>query len=133
MTKAKSFLLMLPLLLLVSSCTAGSATRSSEGPRRSSNFLVREEIADSNQTDAFSMVQMLRPRWLNTRGSVSFTQGGEAYVRVYMDGIPIGGPDALKNIVPANIASLEYLDSRSATQRYGTNHPHGAILVKSGR
>ncbi len=92
--------------------------------------LTREEIGGASQTDAFMLIQSLRPRWLRTRGASSLNR--PAYVQVYQDGVPVGGPDALRRIPREAIRDMQFLDSAAATQRYGTNHVLGAILVRTG-
>jgi hypothetical protein len=44
-----------------------------------------------------------------------------------------GGPGALQQINASAIESISYRDGSTATQRFGTDHGNGAILVTSRR
>jgi hypothetical protein len=80
-------------------------------------------------SDAFSVVQALRPRWLWTRGSTSINQP-EA-VKIYLDGSLMGGPDYLRQIPVRSISSMRFLNGLEATNRWGLDHGLGAILVST--
>lgn len=120
------------LLLLALAAACGSSPRLETGdmPRRSdSSRLTREEVVASNTSTAFDAIRMLRPNWLRKRGAMSVTQPTE--IKVYLDNVQIGGPGTLQNIPVSSVVSLQFLDAATATQRWGTGHPHGAILVST--
>jgi hypothetical protein len=54
-------------------------------------------------------------------------------IKVYQDGVPSGGLGSLSQISTAAIISIHYLDGMAATQRFGTDHGNGAILVRTRR
>jgi len=58
------------------------------------------------------------------------TFGVEPAIVVYIDNVRNGTHEALKGIRTDDVESLEYLDSSTATQQFGTGHPHGAIFVR---
>jgi hypothetical protein len=87
------------------------------------------EMAASGFTDAFSLVQSLRPQWLRVRGTSSLATS--EYVRVYLDGSLLGGTDHLRQITTSSISTLQYLDGLQATQRWGLDHGGGAIVVST--
>jgi hypothetical protein len=109
--------------LVVVAC-AGYSTGSS---RSNSNLITQAEIAEAGTSDAYQLVQRLRPVWLQTRGATSFTQGGD--VAVYMDGTKVGEREALRSIRTDDIESIEFLDAGKAQLRFGVGHENGAILV----
>jgi hypothetical protein len=37
--------------------------------------------------------------------------------------------DMLEQIVASDVKQIEWLSASDATQRFGTGHPHGAILI----
>lgn len=78
---------------------------------------------------AFDALHVLRPAWVTRRGSGSIQNPNADYVRVYVDNLLRGDVQVLRGIAVTDIQSIEYLDSRQATLRYGTNNVGGAILV----
>jgi hypothetical protein len=109
------------------------------------DVIVHAEIVESGAMNAFDLVQARRPRWLSTRGSNTFREGGRVVgyddrsviiedakdetIVVYLDGAKLGGVQMLREIPVASIVSIRHLDERAATFRYGTGHDHGAIVV----
>ncbi len=53
------------------------------------------------------------------------------YLKVYQDGMPVGGAGALRQIAVDEIKSIQYFDGISATLRWGTDHGNGALLVRT--
>ncbi|MCJ7630014.1 MAG: hypothetical protein MUO50_16685 [Longimicrobiales bacterium] len=120
-------------LLVVASalggCAAGSGTGGGAGQDR--RELTAEEMEASGYTDAFSVVQALRPQWLWTRGTSTINQTES--IKIYMDGNLLGGPDQLRGIPVRSIASIRFLDGLEATNRWGLDHGLGAIVVSTRR
>lgn len=120
---------------LLCTVVAACASTGSDSPRSrtSPNLITVEEIAAQRSSNAYELVQSLRPGWLRTRGTVSITQS--TGIAVYLDNIQLGGIDSLRSISMSGIHSLRFIDAGSATQRWGTGHPHGAIqlISASGR
>lgn len=125
------FLVSLTFAPVACASSAGLAGEEAPSSRRDSDRIHAEELSVTSAGNAFDVVQALRPTWLRSRpGARSFGGGGS--VRVYMDGVSMGGVAALRNIPRDGIISLEYLDPAEATQRWGTGHGAGAILVSTG-
>ena len=120
-------------LLVVASvmngCGAGAGTRGGDG--QSQRQLLAAEMEASGYTDAFSVVQALRPQWLWTRGTSTINQ--EESIKVYLDGSRMGGPDYLRQIPVRSISSIRFLDGLEATNRWGLDHGLGAIVVSTRR
>lgn len=110
--------------VLSSACAA--TTSSGRTSQRTIDVL---EIRESGYTDAFALVQAVRPHWLSTRGSTSF--GPTNQVKVYLDGSRLGGISELRSLSTRSLLSLEYLDGVQATQRWGLDHGSGAIVAIS--
>lgn len=112
----------------VTALAAGCATGGGEGgPRRDPNVISVEELADLQSMTCYEVVQRLRPRWLQRRGS-------EQNPVVYQDGSRIGLAEDVLGGIPANeVESLRYRDSSDATTRYGTGHGAGAIEITTRR
>jgi hypothetical protein len=117
-------LILVAVLVLTASCATMGAN---PGQRGHSRLITQEQIRANHATNAYELVQTLRPTWLQKRGAQSVYLSSE--IAVYHDEIRMGGPEALRSIPVSEIARVEYFDASSATQRWGTGHPHGAIRV----
>ncbi|HEY0994446.1 MAG TPA: TonB-dependent receptor plug domain-containing protein [Gemmatimonadaceae bacterium] len=117
-------LLLAALAVMLTAC--GTATGRRATGR--SDLLTRTEIAAQHWSDAFSLVEALRPRWLSMRGPDSI-QGEEVPVQVYLDGSRLGGAALLRTIPVQDIQRMEFLSGVEASSRYGVGHTNGAILV----
>lgn len=116
------------LVVLGSSCASRSGA---PAPRIDRNTISEAEILAAGSSDAYAIVQSLRPQWLQIRGPSTITLTES--VKVYLDGSLLGGPDYLRQINALTISSIRYLDALEATQRWGLDHGHGAIVVISRR
>lgn len=115
--------------LIVGLALGACASGSSSGSSFTSDRISRAEIEEAGPRTAYELIQNLRPVWLRWRGSTSFTQ--ETDVQVYLDGTHVGEREALRTIDTHNIESIEHLDARRATNRFGTGHVNGAILIRT--
>jgi hypothetical protein len=123
---------LLALALLLASTACGSAAGAGPRPVSSSRLrLTQEEMQKAVYSDAYAAVENLRPSWL--REYTMSLYGGPERVQVYLDGIKLGGPEALRGISPTAVDHLEFLSAIEASQRYGLNHSAGAILVTTVR
>ncbi|HEY0672590.1 MAG TPA: hypothetical protein VGD27_10000 [Longimicrobiales bacterium] len=118
-------LLLIPLVLAVTACASGGASKSSSPNDRS--VLTSEDIQRTGSTDAYSAVQALRPQWLTRRGTATINM--RETIMVYLDGNLMGGPEQLRHINTHSISTIRHMDGLEATQRYGLDHGQGAILV----
>jgi hypothetical protein len=122
-------LITLALALILSSCATGGSTGSSS----SANTLMAEEIAESHALTAYEAVELTRRRWLvqrNLRAGATPAMGSTAGEPVvYLDGVRVGTLDELRRIRADMVQKMEYLTPSDATNRFGTNHDSGAILV----
>jgi hypothetical protein len=118
----------LPLALLASlvACSVGTGA---SPPRSGTNsrVITMEQIQANTATNAFDLVRSLRPIWLQQRGTQSLLL--ESTIVVYQDQVRLGGPETLRAVPTSTISRLEYLDASAATQRWGSGHTHGAILI----
>ena len=102
---------------------AGCASSGQGGARRDPELITAEELAQYPSLTCLEVVERVRPRWLQRRGS-------EQNPVVYQDGNRIGfAQDVLSSIPASDVESLKYLDSTDATTRFGTGHGSGAIEV----
>ena len=113
-----------------SSTTGAAASSSPNRVRGSRDRITAEELATIDVQNALQAVQRLRPNFLQTRGagSSSITQGPQDIV-VYVDQTRMGGPGTLSQIPITEVKEIQYLNATDATQRFGTGHGAGAIIV----
>jgi hypothetical protein len=52
---------------------------------------------------------------------------------VYLDATSLGGRETLRNIMTDEIESIQFLDARRATLRFGSGHVNGAIVITARR
>jgi hypothetical protein len=76
------------------------------------------------------VIEQLRPQFLRVRGTTTLgnAQTGDV-IWVYFDGTRMGTLEVLNNIGAHEIREIRYLSPSEATNRYGTGHVQGAILV----
>lgn len=117
------------LALTLGGCGTGAGTRGETGQNQ--RLITAAEMETAGYSDAFSVVQALRPQWLWKRGATTFTQ--QESIKVYLDGSLMGGPDHLRQISVRSISSIRWLDGLEATNRWGLDHGLGAIVVSTRR
>ena len=78
---------------------------------------------------AWEAVQLGRPQWLRLRAAPTFDSPRPAEPVVYLDGIRVGNLDELRRLRAVVVERMEYLSPSDATNRFGTNHEGGTILV----
>lgn len=118
----------LALSLAASACAGAGAGATGRADR---NTISTAEIQQAGFGDAYQIVEALRPLWLQKRGPSTINL--EESVKVYLDGSLLGGPDYLRQISVQTIDLIRYMDAIEATQRWGMDHGHGAIVVVSRR
>ena len=117
-------LLVLSLLLFLAACATSSG-----GTRRSSRTITADEIAETSAISVHDAIRQLRPQWLTTRASPTMgSVGGEPPV-VYVDGIREDDFRVMERLRANQVDEIRYMSPTDATNRYGTNHRGGAILI----
>jgi hypothetical protein len=118
----------LPLLLFALLCACATPRGGSRAPS-DRTVITREEMQSSGYANAYMVVEALRPQWLKMRGTSSIYQVES--IKVYLDGLLLGGPEYLKQIMTSSIATMSHLDGLAASQRWGLDHGQGAIVVST--
>jgi hypothetical protein len=99
-------------------------------PRRDPNVITGEELASRSTLTARQAIEQLRPQFLRVRGTTTLGNASSAdVIWVYFDGTRMGTVEVLNNIGVHEISEIRYLNPSEATNRYGTGHVQGAILV----
>ncbi|CAN5413780.1 hypothetical protein BH24GEM3_BH24GEM3_27910 [soil metagenome] len=120
-------LLLVTIVAVAAACVSSRAGGSASGydPDR----ITPEEVAATTATIALEVVERLRPQWLRSRGPDSFRTSSR--IVVYVNGQPQGGIAVLRQLPINTIRELQYLNGTIATQRFGTGHGAGVILVQT--
>lgn len=95
----------------------------------SRNYIFADEIRRSVATNAYDLIESLRPHWLRGRGPKSVRVRMASNPIVYVDGLRHGYVSALISLPVHNIVEIQYMSSGDATIRFGIDHPGGAILI----
>lgn len=113
--------------------SSGASQQASSGvsrPSHSRDRITADELATIDVQNALQAVQRLRPNFLQNRGGAasSLTQGPQDVV-VYVDQTRMGGPNTLAQVPITDVKEIQWLNGTDATQRFGTGHGSGAIIV----
>lgn len=106
-------------------CSMSSASSDSSGRNRISG----EELASTNSSTVYEALEMLRPRWLTSRGPVSMTDSEEARANVYMNGTRVGDLEYLRNVYVMDVEELRFWPAGEAAARFGMGNPRGVIEI----
>jgi len=125
---------LLPILLVgLAACgtSPGQSTVTTAGsPRRSADLITAEELSSADSPNLHMAIQRLRPNWLRSRGQVSIQTPEAGMPVVYFDDTRLGGVQTLQQIVPSEVREVQRLGAAEATNRFGTGHAGGAIVVR---
>lgn len=130
---SRSFVTFATSLLLVACATAGTTP----GTARNPNVITAEEIAQNPSSNAYELIQRLRPSFLRTRGAVHGAPSNgvnniEAVdLVVYLNDTRLGGSDQLRQLPTTDIREIRYYSASDATTKWGTGNSAGAIQVIS--
>ncbi|MGH7448741.1 MAG: hypothetical protein ACRELT_14315 [Longimicrobiales bacterium] len=92
----------LSLLIVVGTgCSARAATTR---PAGGSSSIAQAEIRTAQLSNAYDVVERLRPDWLRTRGV-----DGDLRILVYLDNAPYGEADALRQISAGMVTAIDLL------------------------
>ena len=122
-----------PFFVLTLAATLACASSGTGGSpvRRDPNLITEQEIATSNEANAYDVVNRLRPMFLKTRGRSTINSGGSEYASVFLDGQYYGELSSLRNIVATQIHEIRYMSGPDAVSRYGMRYGSGAVDVRS--
>lgn len=120
-------------MVALTACASGSV---GSAARQNPNVISADEIAASSASNAYEVIQRLRPNFLRTRGAVHGTPGATNAIEmvdlvIYLNENRLGGSDQLRQIATTDIREIRYFNSSEATTKWGTGHSAGAIQVVS--
>jgi hypothetical protein len=98
--------------------------------RKDPNVITEAELSSRSALTARQVIEQLRPQFLRVRGTTTLGNAQTSdVIWVYFDGTRMGTLEVLNNIGAHEIREIRYLNPSEATNRYGTGHVQGAILV----
>jgi len=120
---SKRFLVVaLAIALGTAGCaSSGGGGGSSRPAGATSDRIVQAELEAIPQMNAYLAMERLRSSWLRTRS-------GDAPA-LYVDGARRSSIQELQSIMSSEVGRMERLSAADATNRYGTGHAGGAVLV----
>lgn len=121
----------LTALLTLAGCASTGGT-TGEGNR--SDLLTREQILEVEASNLYTVIQRLRPRWLNVR-SVRSMGGMETQIVVMQNDMYLGNADHLRQMSPELAYEIQYMDgARAAATLPGITsgqHVEAAIIIRT--
>lgn len=117
-------------MLVISVATACGSTPERDGGAGADEAITREEIESVEASDAYRVIEKLRPLWLRDRGATSVSTPGPQLPDVAIDGVILsGGLSNLKELHAMEVRSIRYLPPGKASVRYGMDRVGGVIEV----
>jgi hypothetical protein len=117
------------LLALAPACSTPRSARSAAA-RGSADAITTSDIRATSATNVYDLIQQLRYRWLQRRGTDSINmRTGDVMVR--MDDNELGTVQTLRNIPTIGISSIYFVDGVSAAGRWGLGYAHGAVVIST--
>jgi hypothetical protein len=100
-------------------------------PTSNRQVLTQAEIrAAVGVSDAYALVQKLRPMWLQVRGDPTVADSdGSREILVYYNGARAGGVSVLRQYEVSQLVSMRWVDPIAARSSYGGGHGRGVIAV----
>lgn len=137
-------------LAVLAALVATEATAEAQDTRKKApvnrNKIEAEELRAAPSTNLHQLIKSKRGQWLNTRGTTNYStvsgmgldgsavsNASEAEIIVYVDNARYGTQESLRSLQTDEVETIEYLNATNATQRFGTGHLHGAIVVTRRR
>jgi hypothetical protein len=118
--------------LVVAGCASSKTAAQAGAPRRSTgNVIGGDELNATGATNVYEAVQRLRPQWLT---SARIRRGGSGdELVVYLDSNRYGTLTSLRSLSLGGIQEVRYYGASEATNRFGTGHTGGAIVVSMSK
>jgi hypothetical protein len=120
------------IIATLAACASSGATT---GPRSQPDQITAAEITASGTTNAWDLINRLRPNWLRQRATGSIGGGASSQViAIYLDGHRYGDPSMLRTLGTMGLKSLRWLDASSAAATLtdiGSDPIAGAIVITS--
>lgn len=108
---------------------AAAPAPAQQTPRRNANVITRAEIDQATwATNAFDLVQRLRPNFLKISGPTNWSGAAQTAV-VRLNDQEYGDFGALRQIQPSTVQEIRYYSASEATAKWGTRSGRPVIAV----
>ena len=123
----------LAALALAAGVTACASNASGGGSRPGRNEpIAAEELEKYPDDDLYTLIQRIRPTWLQNRAA--YTGIGRQPISVVVDGVvQQEGFDFLSGFRAGEAREVRYMNAGDATTLYGTGMSAGAIVILTRR
>jgi len=118
-----------PLALVLALAACGGASRGGMGSSLSPDLIGLDEIQASTTTNAYDLVNQVRPNWLRGRGQPSIRYSQVPLPVVYVEDRRQGDLNVLRSFPTGSLAELRYINATTATTRFGNGHAGGVIQI----
>jgi hypothetical protein len=106
------------------------STRQEQRPRQERNRIRAEEIAQSNASTVYQLIQARRGMWLMRNQPTSLGDDpGTGRMLVFLDGAQLDGVEDLRQIATAGVRLVEFLNPGETEHKLGKYSVVGAIRV----
>jgi hypothetical protein len=108
----------------------GLSAAPAHAQRQDRSRIRAEEIAQSNATTVYQLIQSKRGMWLmRSHNSADMTGTGAGGLLVFYDGAQLDGVEDLRDVPTAGVRLVEFLTPHDAEQKLGKYTTVGAIVV----
>ncbi|CAN5544197.1 hypothetical protein BH09GEM1_BH09GEM1_44250 [soil metagenome] len=118
------------MVMAIASACSQAPPAESGANAASSQFITAEEIAQSQASSAYDAIVKLRGNFLSNRGKTTILGKETPLPNVYMDGLPLGGVETLRNISAKQIATIR-LYRAWESGKFGSGNSGGVIEITS--
>lgn len=124
------------LFLAIGCQSSAGPSTTTAAANRSPNVITQQEIQAASGVNAYDLVSRLRPNWLRATGtgSISGATPRMQVTIVVLDGVRLGGIEALRTVSAGGITSMRFLTAERAAATIsdvGMEPISGAIVIST--
>jgi hypothetical protein len=123
-SSVRTFFAVAAAIVLATGCAAQG-----KAPASQHNVVAAAELARAGDVNLYEALSQLRPAFLRSRGIIPGATSPAAPIQVYIDGMRMGEPDYLRQIVAKNVQEVRFLEPQQAIARFGGNNTGGALVI----
>ena len=113
------------LLAALLACTPPSSVN----PSHNANVITRDEITASHAYNAYDVVALLRPNFLQSHGQNTISGTDTGFPKVYLNHQFYGDLESLRTFQVNGIREIHYYNGTEASNRFGLGNVSGAIEI----
>ena len=104
-------------------------TRQEQRTRQERNRIRADEIAQSNASTVYQLIQARRGMWLMRNQPTGLQDPGSGKMLVFLDGAQLDGVEDLRQIATTDVRVVEFLSPGETERKLGRYSVVGAIRV----